>query len=319
MIVKNEAANLARCLTSAAGAVDEIVVVDTGSTDDTIEIAETFAAKIYTQPWTGDFAAARNASLDRATGDYVLVLDADEELMPGAAPRLRAHLESGVDAFELITRNFAPANEVRAHHDRLAVRMFRNRPDLRYEGIIHESVRPALERAQASVVATGVVILHHGYASPMCQGDESRAERNLRLLESQLATHAQDAQLHFDLGVTHKAARHFELAQTHLEQAWRLGQHTLPAATKGELLTRLAQLALARHESARAITLATESLTFAADQPDAQQVLAVAHFELRDFTNAALALEALRASPLLNASHAKNVDAMLAFCREQLR
>lgn len=80
MIVKNEADNLARCLTSVRGAADELIIVDTGSTDDTIAIARSFGAAVISFPWTGDFAAARNAGLEKARGTWILVLDADEEL-----------------------------------------------------------------------------------------------------------------------------------------------------------------------------------------------------------------------------------------------
>ena len=75
MIVKNEAANLPRCLASVQGLVDEMVVVDTGSTDDTVAIAESFGARMGHFPWTDDFAAARNESLRLCTGGWVLVLD----------------------------------------------------------------------------------------------------------------------------------------------------------------------------------------------------------------------------------------------------
>lgn len=84
MIVKNEADNLARCLRSARGAADEIIIVDTGSTDATRSIARSFGARIIDYPWNGDFAAARNAGLALAQGTWILVLDADEELEPGS-------------------------------------------------------------------------------------------------------------------------------------------------------------------------------------------------------------------------------------------
>ncbi|MFD2880591.1 glycosyltransferase family 2 protein [Paenibacillus rhizoplanae] len=85
---KNEADNLARCLRSVRGAVDEIIIVDTGSTDATCSIARSFGARIIDYPWNGDFAAARNAGLALAQGTWILVLDADEELEPGSRDEL---------------------------------------------------------------------------------------------------------------------------------------------------------------------------------------------------------------------------------------
>lgn len=84
MIVKNEAGNLSRCLTSVRGVADELIIVDTGSTDDTVAVARSFGAAIVSFPWTGDFAAARNAGLEQARGTWILVLDADEELDAGS-------------------------------------------------------------------------------------------------------------------------------------------------------------------------------------------------------------------------------------------
>ncbi len=82
MIVKNEEKHLARCLSSVKDVADEIVIVDTGSTDKTIEIAESFSAKIFHFDWVNDFSAARNFALSKCTGDWILYLDADEELNP---------------------------------------------------------------------------------------------------------------------------------------------------------------------------------------------------------------------------------------------
>src|SRR4051795_2389135 len=93
MIVKNEQENLPACLESVRGLFDEIVVVDTGSTDRTMEIALEFGARVFDFVWVDDFAAARNAALARATGDYAFWLDADDVLDPPQRAKLQALLE----------------------------------------------------------------------------------------------------------------------------------------------------------------------------------------------------------------------------------
>ncbi len=93
MIVKDEAEMLPECLASVQGVVDEIVIVDTGSTDDTVAIAHAAGAKVVHEPWQNDFARARNAALAHATGDYVLQLDADERLAMLSKPMVRAVVE----------------------------------------------------------------------------------------------------------------------------------------------------------------------------------------------------------------------------------
>src|SRR5262249_7770815 len=92
LITRDEEAFLARCLNSIRSVADQIVVVDTGSQDRTIQIAQQFGAEVYHFPWCDDFAAARNTALEHATGDWVLILDADEELIPQAKPALLAEL-----------------------------------------------------------------------------------------------------------------------------------------------------------------------------------------------------------------------------------
>ncbi|MFM7477225.1 MAG: glycosyltransferase family 2 protein, partial [Microcystis aeruginosa] len=89
MIVKNEAENLRRCLDSVKGVVDEMIVMDTGSTDDTIAIAKSYGAIVPSYDWRGNFSDARNEALKYVTGDWILVLDADEELNPAIVPKMR--------------------------------------------------------------------------------------------------------------------------------------------------------------------------------------------------------------------------------------
>ena len=89
MIVKDEEENLARCLDSVRDFVDEIIIVDTGSTDRTIDIAERYGARVFYHPWEGSFSKARNYSLKYATCDWILILDADEELNNDDTSRLK--------------------------------------------------------------------------------------------------------------------------------------------------------------------------------------------------------------------------------------
>jgi glycosyltransferase involved in cell wall biosynthesis len=106
MIVKNEEVNLPKCLESVRGVFDEIVIVDTGSTDRTVEIARWFGARVFHFPWIDDFAAARNEALSHATGDYAFWLDADDVVEPDQVVKLRALLAS---LARPIPRTLAPA------------------------------------------------------------------------------------------------------------------------------------------------------------------------------------------------------------------
>ena len=136
MIAKNEEEFIGDCLASVSKLVDEIIVVDTGSTDRTIEIAESYGAKVLHHPWQGDFAAARNESLAHATGDWILVLDADETLPSEGHAELKKALRNKDNVgYALAIENLMgeAGNEVQTA---LIFRLFQNRPDVRFEGII---------------------------------------------------------------------------------------------------------------------------------------------------------------------------------------
>ena len=182
MIVCNEAANLGACLESLHEVVDEVVVVDTGSSDASVDIARSFGAHVYSESWQNDFSKARNAALDRATGDWILYIDADERLRPARRVDVVALLEHAEEvAFRIVLRPFVGATPCREY------RLWRNDPRIRFEGIIHEKVTPSIEavaRADGRGIGLCELALDHlGY-----EGDQLRKHRrNLPLLRAQLA------------------------------------------------------------------------------------------------------------------------------------
>ncbi|SHK82219.1 glycosyltransferase [Desulforamulus aeronauticus] len=180
MIVKNEARNLARCLNSAKDCVDEIIVVDTGSEDNTIAIAEQFGAKIFHYQWQEDFAAARNYSLDQATGDWVLYLDADEELEANCSERLRSLTQRpDIEAYIFQIINLTDGNDPLKH---VNVRMFRNKPSYRFAGKLHEQIISAIppQATGNPVVNCGISILHYGYLTAEFLA-KNKAQRNHKI------------------------------------------------------------------------------------------------------------------------------------------
>lgn len=191
MIAKNEARDLPRCLASLKPVVDEIVVCDTGSNDGTREIAEAFGARVVEHPWTGDFSAARNCSLAAATGAWILVMDADEVISPldyDAFRELAGRPQGKAAAYTITTRNYTnklvekwqdhdgryPAEEAgRGWLPSDKVRLFLNRPEIRFENAIHEMVEPSLERLKIPCpTATRVVVHHYGYLDDKRQDDK---------------------------------------------------------------------------------------------------------------------------------------------------
>ncbi len=194
MIVKNEAACLGTCLESVRKIADEIVVGDTGSTDDTVRIAEEFGARVLEIPWRDDFAQARNQVLEAATGDWLLHLDADEVLDFEGAERIRAIADAdgqGADAIEVTLANYcneprawrwvavAPNDPMaRGHAGYIAVpllRLFRNRRGFEYREPVHENITESVIEQGGSVRAEPILIHHYGYSPASGCDDEKNA------------------------------------------------------------------------------------------------------------------------------------------------
>jgi len=190
VIARNEAASLGRCLESARDLADELIVVDTGSTDATAEVARRAGAQVIATVWEDDFSRARNRALDAARGAWVLVLDADEFLLPEARKALRelvrAHTPvsgSPAVAFQLLQNNTDEPGRTGMLVG--IVRLFPRLPSIRYEWPIHEQVVTSLRRAGLPVVATQIAFIHTGYADPARRIEKQR--RNLAILQAQLA------------------------------------------------------------------------------------------------------------------------------------
>jgi len=189
MIVKNEEARLTACLASVQGVADEIVVVDTGSTDATPLIAACHGARVVPFDFSRtDFAAARNAGLAMARGEWILVLDADEMLLPASAPRIH----------ELVTGN-ENAGYYFARHNSLAsgeaitdyaVRLFPHRPDYRFRGRVHETVDDSILAGGGRLKTTDIRIDHNFSPDPAARALKNR--RYIRILEEELADDPSD-------------------------------------------------------------------------------------------------------------------------------
>lgn len=192
LIARDESQFITQCLASVAGVVDEVVVCDTGSVDDTVALAEQAGAKVVHHVWNDDFSAARNVALDAASGDWVLVLDADEVLAPGAGPVLRAAIEGGEVDCGLLPLHHADSLDARPldvlrgdrrHQEPTALaRLFRNTPELRWEGVIHELPSSWLADPDRTLGLVRASIVHYGNV-PDLRAARDKAARNLRLLE----------------------------------------------------------------------------------------------------------------------------------------
>lgn len=222
MIVKNEERYLERCLSSVAGVVDEINIVDTGSTDRTMEIARKFGARIEELPWENDFAHARNHSLAMARKRWILTLDADEELNADSARHLKALRNVPANFTALLVRCFNIADHANSPMGTVShaiVRIFPNDSRISFRGRIHEFV--AIEGSSTSIaaIASPISITHYGYGDSVI-AERDKLARNMKMIELSVEAEPEESYNWYNLGVTAHVGGDQHRAAEALERMW---------------------------------------------------------------------------------------------------
>jgi hypothetical protein len=223
MIVKNEEHNLTRCLSNIKDKVDEIIIVDTGSTDNTKEIANKYTDKIFDFKWCDDFAKAKNFSISMAENDWVLILDADEVVNYFNKQTVNKFISTNekVGRIERID-TFEDANGKRRLFQRIN-RLF-NRKHFKYEGIIHEQV-VAIAGEDYDTVDIEISADHVGYENEVLSRT-NKINRNKELLLRAIAAKSNDPYLYYQLGKTFFIEKDYVKAEVNFGTAVRLGIHT---------------------------------------------------------------------------------------------
>ena len=223
MIVRDEAVLLPEFLAEARPWADEIVCTDTGSVDGTVAIAGAADCVVTHFAWCDDFAAARNVSLEACSGQWILVLDADERLTAGDWAAVRRLVEGPARAWRFVTRNYTHQRHLAdfvpcAPEDPLArgfagwfpstkVRLFPNRPEARFSGAVHELVNDGLEAAGIPIADAPAPVHHYPLLKPP-EIVRAKQERYAALGRRKVAAHPGDLKLHLELG-----AQYVELGQ----------------------------------------------------------------------------------------------------------
>jgi len=220
MIVRDEEATLAECLESVRHVVDEMIVLDTGSRDRTIEIAQTAGAQVHTFEWCNDFAAARNVALQYITSDWVLVLDADEVLLSSAVPAMKTAMQDENCLVVNLVRQELGTNQIPYS---LVSRLFRRHPDITFARAYHESIDDSvtsiLEREPHWRVLelAEVAIRHSGYLADMI-AQRQKTDRARTIMERYLENHPDDAYIYNKLGALYLEADQTETGRTLLQR-----------------------------------------------------------------------------------------------------
>jgi glycosyltransferase involved in cell wall biosynthesis len=267
MIVRDEERVLADCLGSVRAWVDEIIVVDTGSTDRTREIAREMGAKVFDFPWTESFSEARNESLRYATGDWILWVDADDTLPAASGEAIRrATQEAGQEIAGFVipvqfVEDGTPAGGTRVDH----VKLFRNRPGLNWEGRIHEQILPSLRATGGLIARCDAVVLHSGYdTSP--EGQARKRVRDLRLLKLDLKDRPGHPFVLFNIGMTYHYTGEHRRAVRWLRKCLRAAEPTESIVRKAYAMLAMSLRELGRPEEA--LVALEEGLRITPDDPE---------------------------------------------------
>ena len=234
-MVKNEEKNLPRSIDSLKNQFDELIVVDTGSTDNTIEIAKSYGAKIIETTWQDDFSMPRNMAIEAATGDWIIFLDADEYFVTPKKVRQAVEKFSGKDAILIPRINIDDKNFNRELSNDWCLRIFKNAPYLRYRGLIHENITDIKhERLDYTFGDTDLAIYHTGYG---LQVIESKLLRNLRLIELEEKKFGHEPRHDIALADCYAGLKNFEKSLYHAQKA--LNSDVEAVASRGNLYHKI--------------------------------------------------------------------------------
>lgn len=227
MIVKNEEDNLDRCLKSIQGIPDEIIIVDTGSTDSTVEIAKKYTSKIYFYEWNDDFSAARNFSISKASGDWILLLDADDEIDDKYKEQIKELTEdTSVHLYCFKTLSFLNENDIENVNININPRLFQNKPGYRFKGKIHEQLLIVIKEINpdAVVKVLPIEIYHYGYLDTNVK-NKHKTERNMKLIQKQLEEEPENPIFNFTMGNEYYSLKNIKEAYNYYLKAHKNVNH----------------------------------------------------------------------------------------------
>ena len=225
MIVKNEENTLSRCLESVKDIVDEIILVDTGSTDNTVEIAKSYGAKVFFYEWDNSFANARNYSLSKASKDWILIMDADDELVKEDKDKVALLInnkENKLNAY--LGETLSYSGEIKNYniYSNLNIRFIRNGKGYKFIGDIHEQIKPGSEDEKKQVFfgLVDIRFYHYGYLNETII-EKNKRKRNMDIIEKMLKENPNNSFMLYNMGVEYSAKGEYSEALNYLNKAYK--------------------------------------------------------------------------------------------------
>lgn len=271
MIVKNEEEHLPLCLKSVEGLVDEIIIVDTGSSDRTLEIAKEFGATIVQTTWENDFSKARNLSLNKSNTEWILYLDADEEFM-GNPINIRQQIKEQKKIGYWMTIKSLTSEEPPSEIIHSSLRVFKVKENFYFSGVIHEDILPSILEKYTldSLGELEAYITHKGYL-PTIMNQRNKVERNFSILKASLQTNPNQPYYLYHLGICLDQVNEVASAITCFNQALQLT--TKEISFRPSIIKDLAKTLIKVKSYSEAIEMLEQELHLYNDYPDLYALL----------------------------------------------
>ncbi|MBW2993231.1 tetratricopeptide repeat protein [Candidatus Woesearchaeota archaeon] len=236
IIAKNEQDFLEQCINSVKMIADEIIVTDTGSSDKTKEIAEKLGAKVYDFKWCDDFSAAKNFCASKASHEWILFLDADEAVSgkdlqalkelannkdaDGFAFKMRNYFKENIKTQKATNDQYNESKDYAGWHEAEIIRLFRNKKEIYFSSIIHESVADSIRKFKGIIKQAGIPIHHFGYA--LKKRSEEKTEKYIKMQEKQIQQTPHSPKPYYELGAIYLKQNNYEKAIASFEKAEHL-------------------------------------------------------------------------------------------------
>lgn len=282
MIVRDEEELLPRCLDSVRTLTDEIIIVDTGSADGTIKIAERYGAKVIRHVWQNDFAEARNVSLEAATGDWILFLDADEILDPYRCELISSYMShTEIEGILFQIHSYLDEQVQWQTMVTPALRMFRNRPEYRFRNAIHEQIIDSIaSHKRDAALGQSELIIHHFGSDPRRMASKQKIKRNRIALSGVLEKEPTNYYQLYNLAVNYCQTQELEQAVDLFRQCRKYGPQDSPCRSASYLHETLCLFHL--HRTHEAIAAANEGIDEYDNYTDLYHWLGILHLQTGD-------------------------------------
>lgn len=288
VITKNEEKNIETCINSVKNIVDEIVVIDTGSIDNTVDIVQKLGGKVYYFDWIDDFSAVRNYALSKVNGDWIIFLDADEYISKDSLPMLKSVIQKAHKLkLDVIETDWININQVDQtfQSSMPIVRILKKSPLLRYKGKIHETIHKVKGNIKKLNAINTIKIFHVGYSADIIQ-EKKKSDRNIQLLYKELEKKPNSSNIHFYLAESFNLGRNVEKVFEHIKEVFKYENGTLNGIYQKSYFYQLNSMVTLEYEENDIMDIYNKAIEFDKTYPDYEVVIGNYYIEKKEYKKA---------------------------------